>query len=170
MITQFQQAMATKPRAGSTAVMGHPGDDAFDPLIEQAEESQGILVTVMNTELPTAESTYASAGLGYVGAVLHEALEPPCRRGDGESEAGFPAGDAPSIWASKPSPGEQPRRPGCAAGSNLTGDCLEIDDATNKDPANGTAVFTGYASAHPDIRAGYVMDHGDLHLDHPPPT
>ena len=59
MITQFQQAMATKP--DGIAVMGHPGDSAFDPLIDQAR-SQGILVTVMNTELPKAEAKYAAAG------------------------------------------------------------------------------------------------------------
>ena len=53
MITQFQQSVATKP--DGIAVMGHPGDDAFDPLIKDAE-SQGILVTVMNTELPKAEA------------------------------------------------------------------------------------------------------------------
>ncbi|HEY7009652.1 MAG TPA: substrate-binding domain-containing protein, partial [Jatrophihabitantaceae bacterium] len=35
MITQFQQAMATKP--DGIAIMGHPGDSAFDPLISQAE-------------------------------------------------------------------------------------------------------------------------------------
>ncbi|MDP9250574.1 MAG: substrate-binding domain-containing protein, partial [Chloroflexota bacterium] len=45
MITQFQQAVATKP--DGIAIMGHPGDDAFDPLIKDAE-SQGILVTAMN--------------------------------------------------------------------------------------------------------------------------
>ena len=64
MITQFEQAVATKP--DGIAVMGHPGDDAFDPLIDDAE-SQGILVTVMNTELrrprpntrPTASATSA---------------------------------------------------------------------------------------------------------------
>src|SRR5262249_1146853 len=57
MISGFQQAMATNP--DGIAVMGHPGDDAFDPLIDQAR-SQGILVTVMNTELPKAEAKYAS--------------------------------------------------------------------------------------------------------------
>ena len=34
MITQFQEAVATKP--DGIAVMGHPGDDAFDPLIDDA--------------------------------------------------------------------------------------------------------------------------------------
>ena len=59
MITQFQQALATKP--DGIAVMGHPGDAAFDPLIKQAMD-QNTLVTVMNTELPKAESTYATQG------------------------------------------------------------------------------------------------------------
>src|SRR6478672_11257107 len=62
MITQFSEAVATKP--DGIAVMGHPGDDAFDSLIDDAE-SQGILVTVMNTELPKAEAKYASNGTGY---------------------------------------------------------------------------------------------------------
>ncbi len=53
MTTQFQQAAATKP--DGIAVMGHPGDTAFDPLIDAAE-SQGIIVTSMNTQLPTAQA------------------------------------------------------------------------------------------------------------------
>jgi len=35
MVTQFQQAVATKPNG--IAIMGHPGDTAFDPLIDDAE-------------------------------------------------------------------------------------------------------------------------------------
>src|SRR5919109_755071 len=70
MISQFREAVATKP--DGIAIMGHPGDDAFDPLIDDAR-SQGILVTVMNTELPKAEAKYSTAGTGYVGAVLHDA-------------------------------------------------------------------------------------------------
>ena len=42
MTTQFQQAAATKP--DGIAIMGHPGDTAFDPLIDAAE-SEGIIVT-----------------------------------------------------------------------------------------------------------------------------
>jgi simple sugar transport system substrate-binding protein len=40
-------------------------------------------------------------------------------------------------------------------------DYLEIDDATNADPANGVSTFTGYASAHPDLKAIFI-DHGNL--------
>ena len=34
MITQFSEAVATSP--DGIAIMGHPGDDAFDPLIDDA--------------------------------------------------------------------------------------------------------------------------------------
>ncbi len=49
MIQQFSESAATKP--DGIAVMGHPGDEAFDSLIDDAE-SKGIIVTSQNTELP----------------------------------------------------------------------------------------------------------------------
>ncbi len=52
MTNQFTQAVATNP--DGIAIMGHPGDAAFDPLIDDAE-SKGILVTSMNTQLPEAQ-------------------------------------------------------------------------------------------------------------------
>src|SRR5262245_58342013 len=70
MITQFGEAVATNP--DGIAVMGHPGDEAFKPLIDDAV-SKGILVTAMNTELPQLEATYAANGFGYVGAILYQA-------------------------------------------------------------------------------------------------
>ncbi len=159
MITQFQQAMATKP--DGIAIMGHPGDDAFDPLIKQAED-QGILVTVMNTELPKAEATYATSGLGYVGAVLHDAGA--ALANEAIKRGGLQAGDRAFVWGLKAQPGRGERTQGildALQAANLTVDYLEIDDATNKDPANGTSVFTGYASAHPDVKAMFI-DHGNL--------
>ena len=38
---------------------------------------------------------------------------------------------------------------------------LEIDDATNADPAQGIPAFTGMASANPDLKAAF-FDHGNL--------
>jgi len=65
MIQQFSESAATKP--DGIAVMGHPGDEAFDPLIEDAE-SKGIIVTSQNTELPNMQAKYGGNGFGYVGA------------------------------------------------------------------------------------------------------
>jgi simple sugar transport system substrate-binding protein len=159
MITQFQQAVATKP--DGIAVMGHPGDDAFGPLIADAEK-QGILVTVMNTELKKAEAQYGSNGMGYVGAVLHDAgaslANEAIKRGTLKS------GDEVMVWGLKAQPGRGERTLGItdtltAAGMKV--DYFEIDDATNKDAANGVPTFTGYASSHAGVKAIFI-DHGNL--------
>src|SRR5262245_11112525 len=159
MITQFSEAVATKP--DGIAVMGHPGDDAFDPLIDDAR-SKGILVTAMNTELPNAESKYASDGFGYVGAVLHDAgaalADEAVKRG------GLKSGDRAFVWGLKSQPGRGERTQGILDAldkAGLTVDYLEINDATNKDPSAGTSDFTGYASAHKDLKAIFI-DHGNL--------
>ncbi len=159
MITQFQQAMATKP--DGIAVMGHPGDAAFDPLIKQAED-QGILVTVMNTELQKAQATYATKGLGYVGAVLHDAGA--ALANEAIARGGLKSGDRAFVWGLKSQAGRGERTQGIIDAlqtAGLTVDYQEIDDATNKDPANGTATFTGYVSSHPDVKAMFI-DHGNL--------
>ena len=159
MITQFQQAVATKP--DGIAIMGHPGDDAFDPLIADAEK-QGILVTAMNTELQKAEATYATGGFGYVGAVLHDAGA--ALANEAIKRGGLQKGDRTFVWGLKSQPGRGERTQGiidALQAAGMTVDYLEIDDATNKDPANGTSVFTGYVSAHPDVKAMFI-DHGNL--------
>ena len=156
MITQFQQAVATKP--DGIAIMGHPGDAAFDPLIADAEK-QGILISVMNTELPTAEATY---GLGYTGAVLHDAgaslATEAIKRGNLKS------GDEVFVWGLKAQPGRGERTLGITDTLEKAGlkvDYYEIDDATNKDPNAGVATFTGYAASHPNVKAIFI-DHGNL--------
>lgn len=65
MVAQFREALALKP--DGMAIMGHPGDDALDPLIDEAF-GQGVQVTVVNVELPKAAEKWAASGLGYVGA------------------------------------------------------------------------------------------------------
>src|SRR5208282_4149966 len=65
MLIQLQQALATK--VDGVAFMGHPGDAASDPFIDQAFK-QGTIFTTANTALPEAEKKYSSDGMGYVGA------------------------------------------------------------------------------------------------------
>jgi simple sugar transport system substrate-binding protein len=156
MITQFQQALANKP--DGIAVMGHPGDDAFDPLIKQAHD-QGIYVTVMNTELPTAEATY---GLGYTGAVLHDAGASLAN--EAIKRAGLKSGDEVFVWGLAAQPGRGERTKGITDALTAAGlkvDYLEIDDATNADPNAGVSTFTGFMSAHPNVKAIFI-DHGNL--------
>lgn len=159
MITQFQEAMASDP--DGIAVMGHPGDEAFKPLVDDAE-SKGILVTAMNTELQQLQATYAAGGFGYVGAVLYDAgaalANEAMKRGNLQS------GDKAFVWGLKAQAGRGQRTLGITetlekAGLKVV--YLEIDDATNADPAAGVSAFTGMASANTDLKAIFT-DHGNL--------
>jgi simple sugar transport system substrate-binding protein len=159
MITQFSEAAATHP--DGIAIMGHPGDEAFAPLVEDAE-SQGIIVTSMNTQLPTLQAEYSSAGFGYVGAILYDAghslgQEAVTRFGLGE-------GDRAMVWGLLAQAGRGERTRGVIDAleeAGLTVDYLEIDDATNADAAAGVPTFVGYVSANPDVKL-VVTDHGAL--------
>ena len=159
MITQFSEAVATQP--DGIAVMGHPGDEAFKPLIDDAI-AQGIVVTVMNTELQATQAEHAPAGTGYVGAVLYTAgydlATEAIKRG------GLVEGDQAFVWGLLSQAGRGERTQGVVDGLEDAGMevvYLEIDDATNADPAQGIATFTGMASANPDLKAAF-FDHGNL--------
>jgi simple sugar transport system substrate-binding protein len=159
MINQFQQAVATKP--DGIAVMGHPGDAAFDSLIDDAE-SQGILVTSMNVQLPLAQAKYSSIGFGYAGAIQYSA-----GYSLGEQAvklSGVKAGDKAFLWGLLANPGRGERTKGVKDAlekAGLTVIYQEIDDATNADASAGIPVFTGIMSANPDIKL-MVTDHGNL--------
>ena len=165
MIQQFTEAAATKP--DGIAVMGHPGDESFGPLIDAAE-SKGILVTSQNTELPKAQAKYGANGFGYVGAVNYDAGH--ALGAEAVKRFGLKSGDRAMVWGllSQPSRGERTKGVIDAfKEAGLTVDYNEIDSATNSDPAAGTATFVGYVSAHPDVKI-VVTDHGGGHpyMDH----
>jgi simple sugar transport system substrate-binding protein len=159
MIQQFSEAAATKP--DGIAVMGHPGDEAFDPLIDDAV-SKGIIVTSQNTTLDKVEAKYSAQGFGYVGAELYQAghdlgLEAVKR-------FGLKSGDRAMVWGLLSQPTRGLRTQGVKEAleeSGLTVDYLEIDSATNADPAAGSPTFAGYVSSHPDVKL-VVTDHGGL--------
>lgn len=159
MVRQFTEAAATKP--DGIAVMGHPGDDAFDPAIDDAE-AQGIIVTSQNTTLPTAEAKYKSVGFGYVGQELYESGyllgEEALKR------SGLQAGDRAMVWGLLSQPTRGLRTQGVIDAlekGGLTVDYIEIDSATNADAPAGVPVFTGYVSSHPDVKL-VCTDHGAL--------
>lgn len=159
MISQFKEAQALKP--DGIAVMGHPGDEAFDPLITDAAKA-GIIVTSQNTPLPKVEELFKGAGFGYVGQELYatgwnlgnEAIR----------RYGLKAGDRAFVWGllSQPTRGERTRGVKEALEkAGLVVDYQEIDSATNADPQAGTPTITGYITSHPDVKL-VVTDHGGL--------
>jgi simple sugar transport system substrate-binding protein len=159
MITQFQQAMATKP--DGIAIMGHPGDQAFDPLIDQAE-AEGIIVTSMNTQLPLAQAKYGSNGFGYAGAILYQAGYSLGQ--EAVKRSGVKQGDKAFLWGLLAQAGRGERTKGvkdALEAAGLTVIYQEIDAATNANASAGVPVFTGILSSNPDIKL-MVTDHGNL--------
>lgn len=159
MTSQFQQAAATKP--DGIAVMGHPGDTAFDPLIDAAE-GQGIIVTSMNTQLPLAQAKYSANGFGYSGAILYQAGYALGQ--EAVKRSGVKPGDKAFLWGLMAQAGRGERTKGVKDAlekAGLTVIYQEIDDATNANASAGVPIFTGVFSKDPDIKL-VVTDHGNL--------
>ncbi len=159
MVRQFTEGAATKP--DGMAIMGHPGDDAFGPVVDDAE-AQGIIVTSQNTTLPVLEEKYKSGGFGYVGAELYSAGYSLGK--ESIKRFGLKSGDRAMVWGLLSQPGRGQRTKGVVDALEEEGivvDYLEIDSATNADSSAGTPTFTGYVASHPDVKL-VVTDHGAL--------
>jgi simple sugar transport system substrate-binding protein len=159
MVTQFAEAAATQP--DGIAIMGHPGDDAFQSVVEDARE-QGIIVTSQNTTLPNLEAKYSASGFGYVGAELYSAGY--ALGTEAVNRFGLQAGDKAMVWGLLAQAGRGQRTQGvidALEDAGLVVDYLEIDDAANADASAGTPTFVGYVSANPDVKL-VVTDHGAL--------
>jgi len=159
MVTQLQEAIATGP--DGIAIMGHPGDEAYQDIVDQAE-AEGIVITSMNTQTAKLQAQYASKGYGYVGAVLHDAGYALGQ--EAFKQAGLAAGDKAFVWGLVSQAGRGERTQGIIDALEDAGVEVvyqEIDDATNKDPSSGVPVFTGIISANPEIKL-VVTDHGNL--------
>jgi len=160
MISQLQQAIATK--VDGVAFMGHPGDDATDPLIDKAR-AEGIIVTTANTALPKAQAKYGPDGFGYVGAPNYSAGF--ALGSEAAKRAKLASGDTAFVWGLKGQGGDRAQRTiGVIDALTKAGVKViyqEIDSATNADPNAGTATFVGVMKANPTIKL-VVTDHGAL--------
>src|SRR5215831_16524866 len=160
MLTQIKQAIATK--VDGIATYGFGGDDATDPLVDEAYQ-KGMIFTSLNTSLPKAQAEYSAKGFGYVGANNYKAgyalAEEAAKR------AGLKQGDKVFVWGLKGQGGDRGQRTvGVIDGFQKAGaDVIyqEIDSATNADPNAGTATFVGVMKKNPDIKI-VVTDHGGL--------
>ena len=158
MVTQLGEAIATNP--DGIAIMGHPGDDAYQAAVDEAE-GKGIIV-LARTPSCRSRSTYATKGFGYVGAVLYDAGK--ALANEAISRGGLASGDKAFVWAWWRSRDADSGRRASSTDSRKpawTVVYLEIDDATNTDPAAGVPAFTGMATANGDLKAAF-FDHGNV--------
>jgi simple sugar transport system substrate-binding protein len=158
MVSQFKEAAATKP--DGIGVMGHPGDDAFKPVIDDAIKA-GILVTSSNTTLDKIEAIYKGSGFGYVGAELYAAGQALAK--EAVKRFGFKKGDRAFVAGLLSQPTRGLRTKGVIDALKEAGmevDYQEIDPAWNADATQGTVKVTAYISSHPDVKL-IVTDHGN---------
>jgi simple sugar transport system substrate-binding protein len=160
MLTQIKQAIATK--VDGIATYGFGGDDATDPLVDEAF-AKGIIFTSLNTSLPKAQAKYASQGLGYVGAPNYKAGYALGEEAAKRAKLG--SGDTAFVWGLKGQGGDRGQRTvGVIDAFEKAGAKVvyqEIDAATNADPNAGTATFVGVMKSNPGIKV-VVTDHGGL--------
>ncbi len=159
MVQQFKEAIARRP--DGIALMGHPGEAALSNLVDEAR-ANGIIVTTQNVDLPVSEGKYKADGMGYVGATLYEAGR---SLGLGTvRECGLRLGDQALVWGLLGQEARGQRTKGVIDALESVGiqvKYLEISDATNKDAATGTPVFTSFAASNPGLKA-VITDHGAL--------
>lgn len=159
MIAQFKDALGTKP--DGIAIMGHPGDVAFTPLVKQAE-AKGIIVTSQNTQLPTIESAFKAKGFGYVGQDLYASGF--TLGSEAVKRLHLKKGDRAMVWGLLSQPTRGLRTKGAIDAFKKAGlkvDYIEINQQTNADPSAGVPTFTAYVTSHPDVKV-VVTDHGGL--------
>jgi simple sugar transport system substrate-binding protein len=159
MIAQFKDAVAKRPDA--ICIMGHPGPDAFAPLVDEAF-AKGIIVTSQNTSLPPVESKYKAEGFGYVGQELYPSGVMLAK--GAIQRARMKPGDRAMVWGLVSQETRGLRSQGCIDALKEAGmkvDYIEISDTINTEAALGTPVFTGYVSKNPDVKL-IITDHGAL--------
>lgn len=159
MIENFKQGLAAKPTG--FVVMGHPGDDAYEPFVDQAFK-EGAIVTAVDTALPRLQAKYAAQGFGFVGtdnALQGEKMgKELLRRGE------FKEGDKVLVWglASLEERGRRARAlMDVFKEAGLKVDYIEISPEVNKDVSLGAPVLTAYLASNPDCKL-VVVDHGGL--------
>lgn len=159
MIENFKKALAVAP--DGIVVMGHPGDDAFEPFIKEAED-KGIIVTASDTELPRLTEIYQSNGFGYAG--VDNKARGRILATEAINRFGLAKGDKALVWGLK----SQPTRGLSTVGiietleaAGVTVDYHEITPEVDKDATLGQPLMTAYLSANPDCKI-VIMDHGGL--------
>jgi simple sugar transport system substrate-binding protein len=158
MIDQFKEAIAANP--DGIVIMGHPGEDAMGPLVEQAEEL-GIVVTSGNNPLPNIEKKYQTTGFGYAGADLYDG---GYLTGVAMVAAGLEAGDKALVYDIWHQEGRSVSSQGvydALVDAGLTVEKLDVTDDVDKDASLAIPILTAYLAANPDLKA-IGTQHGNI--------
>lgn len=159
MLKNFREGLASKP--DGMVVIGVPGDDGYEQLIDQAFE-QGTLVTCVDTPLPRLYQKYQNKGLGLIGPDNYNQGKLLAERCIDYFK--LQKGEKVFVWGLKSLPGRGRRAQAIIEVFEQAGlqvDYLEISPEANKDATLGAPILTGYLSANKDCKLA-VIDHGAL--------
>ncbi len=158
MLDHFKQALAAKP--DGIVIMGHPGEQAFAPLVDQAI-AQGIIVTSGNNPLPTLEAKYQTKGFGYAGADLHAG---GFLTGESMVKAGLKPGDEALVYDIWHQEGRSRSSPGvydALAKAGLKVEKLDVSAQVDSETSLAIPILTAYLQAHPNLKA-IGTQHGNV--------
>jgi simple sugar transport system substrate-binding protein len=158
MIDQFKEAIAASP--DGIVIMGHPGEDAMGPLVDQAE-GMGIIVTSGNNPLANIETQYQTRGFGYAGADLHAG---GYLTGQAMVAAGLQAGDEALVYDIWHQEGRSVSAQGCVDAledAGLTVEKLDVTNEVDTEASLAIPILTAYIEAHPNLKA-ICTQHGNI--------
>jgi len=158
MINQFNEALAADP--DGIVIMGHPGEDAFGPLVEEAI-SRGIIVTSGNNPFPTLEPKYQAYGFGYAGADLYQG---GYLTGQAMVAAGLQPGDEAlvyDIWHEELRSRSPQGIKDALEEAGVIVDVLDVSQEVNSDVSLAMPILTAYLESHPNLKA-IGTQHGNI--------
>jgi len=159
MLNHFREALAASPAC--VEIMGHPGNEAFAPLVADAQK-RGIVVTSGNSPLSKLQQQYVANGFGYAGVDLYEGGKLTAqhmiefgglKKGDKALEYGLRA----QAERGKSDQGLYDTLK--AAGLNV--DYIEISPEVDHDSSLAVPILVAYIQKHPDLKA-IGTQHGNV--------
>jgi len=158
MLDQFNEAMAASP--DGIVIMGHPGEDAWAPLVDEAE-ARGIIVTSGNNPMPNLEAKYKLQGFGYAGADLYQG---GYATGKAMIAAGLKAGDEAlvyDIWHEELRARSPQGIYDALTEAGLVVEKLDVSQEVNSDASLAVPILTAYIESHPNLKA-IGTQHGNI--------
>ncbi|MCA9905114.1 MAG: substrate-binding domain-containing protein [Anaerolineae bacterium] len=159
MIEAFRQAIAAQPDC--IEIMGHPGEEAMMPLVQEAVDA-GIIVTSGNNPMPNIEAAFRDQGFGYAGADLYAGghLTGEAMVAQGNLQPGDEA-LVYDIW-------HQELRSRSSQGvfdalteAGLVVDQLDVSQEVDSEASLAIPILTAYMEAHPNLKA-IGTQHGQI--------
>ncbi len=158
MINQFKEALAASP--DGIVIMGHPGEGAFEALVEEAV-SRGIIVTSGNNPLPNLQMMYQDKGFGYAGADLHAG---GYLTGQAMIRQGLKSGDKALVYGLFSQEGRSKSPMGIVDAlteAGLVVEKLDISPDVDSEASLCIPILTAYLERNPDLKA-IGTQHGNV--------